>query len=417
MDSLLDIIEDQKTKDICQAFVQRYSSKKELKERMSEILEIGKDAIEKNISIGNLILTENDGSFLLDIGNERWFEDIVQKRIMNRIKKESFPESIVIPNSIFANFLYEGAKDISYDIKYLKKQIDISLMSEIMFQDNDLMFYSCLCSFWEKASKMLPEINKIKVRFSDIYKFINAGETDKFLSVTSHGKEVMIPIELKDFLQRMLNINSSIRKSISLGVEPIKCHSYIFKGNERLTIEKMSISSILSFSLDDDGIVLLQKPQILEMNDFLSNQKIILDRKKVFNWKSTADIQGTRFEIMRRVETSKCKKNRMNSSITKKWWERHFTNIHYNSDSLGFFMRRLEKEREITDLEFPKNEESFVRWKSITEKDEIQQSRNHKYRSSKEGSSYEDDQGSDASSERAEIQGAQSKDDLHLEEQ
>ena len=92
MDSLLDIIEDQKTKDICQAFVQRYSSKKELKERISEILEIGKDAIEKNISIGNLILTENDGSFLLDIGNERWFEDIVQKRIMNRIKKESFPE-------------------------------------------------------------------------------------------------------------------------------------------------------------------------------------------------------------------------------------------------------------------------------------------------------------------------------------
>ena len=122
MDSLLDIIEDQKTKDICRAFGQRYSSKKELKERMSEILEIGKDAIEKNISIGNLILTENDGSFLLDIGNERWFEDIVQKRIMNRIKKESFPESIVIPNSIFANFLYEGAKGISYDIKYLKKQ-------------------------------------------------------------------------------------------------------------------------------------------------------------------------------------------------------------------------------------------------------------------------------------------------------
>lgn len=411
MDSLFEIIESKRTEDICKSLQRKYLTFEELKESISDKFEICKEAVLKNISNGKIKINSKGMYLTFSIEDYSWFEEIIQKRIINKIHEHTFPENIFVPNSIMANLIYEGTKNVSYDIKYAKRQIDIQLLSEIKFKDDDLMFYSCLCSFWKKSEEILGNIENVKIKFSDIYKFINVDITSTFNAKTQDGNESCIPIEFKDFLQRMIDLNEMIKSSSSIGIDAIKCCSYeTTKDSKRILKKKYIMQSVLSFSLDEDGIILLQKPQIMSMSEFISNQFIVLDRKKVFNWKNSSILQSAKFEIMRRIETSKNCKNRMNPSFTKKWWQDHFEKINYNSSKLVFFFKRLEKDKIISNLEFPNKSETFVKWTPV--KDERNFSRDNIARASLKERKTEDPERNTSSNERAEIQSSLSRDDF-----
>lgn len=410
MDSLFEIIESKRTEDICKSLQRKYLTLEELKESISDKFEICKEAVAKNISNGKIKINSEGMYLTFSIEDYSWFEETIQKRIVNKIHEYTFPENIFVPNSIIANLIYEGIKNISYDIKYAKKQIDIQLLSEIKFKDDDLMFYSCLCSFWKKSEEILGNVENVKIKFSDIYKFINVDITSTFNVKTQDENESCIPMEFKDFLQRMIDLNEMIKSSLSIGIDAIRCYSYETTKDSKRILKKKSIQSVLSFSLDKDGIILLQKPQIMSISEFISNQFIILGRKKVFNWKNSSILQSAKFEIMRRIETSKNNKNRMNPSFTKRWWQDHFEKINYNSSKLVFFFKRLKKDGIISNLEFPNKSEIFVKWTPV--KDERNSQRDNIIRANLKERKIKNSERKTSSNERAEVQVSLSRDDF-----